>query len=65
MSKALKKAIIDAAIPQYEVARRTKISETRLSRLVTGRASPTDEERTALATVLGAASVDLPTEETS
>ena len=65
MTKSLKKAIIDAAIPQYEIARQTNISETRLSRLVTGRAIPTDEEKTALARTLGAASNDLFSQEES
>ena len=54
MSNMLKVAIIEAATPQYEIARKSKIlSETRLSRLATGRAVATPAEQEALSKVLG------------
>jgi transcriptional regulator with XRE-family HTH domain len=49
----LKLAILAARIRQYEVAQRAQITETRLSRLATGRALPTDAERKRLAEVVG------------
>jgi transcriptional regulator with XRE-family HTH domain len=49
----LKFAILAARLRQYEIAQRAKMTETRLSRLATGRASPTDDERRRLAAVLG------------
>lgn len=53
MANALKRALIDAGIPQYRVAQRAGLTETRLSRLATGRATPTEDELQRLADVLG------------
>ena len=54
MSNALKVAIIEAGTPQYEIARKSKIlSETRLSRLATGRAIATPAEQKVLSKILG------------
>ena len=49
----LKLAILAAEIKQYELARLAQMTETRLSRLATGRAIPTDEERRRLSEALG------------
>lgn len=56
----LKLAILAAGIKQYELARRARITETRLSRLATGRALPTGEERRRLADALGVPEAGLP-----
>ena len=50
---ALRIALIEARIHQYELARRSGISETKLSRILCGRREPTAEERRVLASVLG------------
>lgn len=55
----LKDAVFKLGRHQYEVAREVGISETRLSRLVQGRAEPTVGERTRLAKVLGVDETDL------
>lgn len=49
---ALKYYILGSRIPQYELAQRVGITETRLSRLATGRATPNSTERTSLARAL-------------
>lgn len=54
MRNNLKFSIINLGQPQYAIAAKCGISETRLSRLVRGRADPTEEERRALARVLRA-----------
>ena len=50
---ALRIALIEARIHQYELARRSGISETNLSRILCGRREPTAEERHTLACALG------------
>ena len=50
---SLKLAILTVRVRQYELAQRAQLTETRLSRLVTGRAHPTDEEIGRLAAALG------------
>lgn len=49
---ALKVAIVRSEISQREIARLTKIPETRLSHIVRGRSDATESERKALARVL-------------
>jgi transcriptional regulator with XRE-family HTH domain len=53
MANRLKLAIISAHARQYEVAQRAQMTETRLSRLVTGREQATADERKRLADALG------------
>ncbi|MBX3203600.1 MAG: helix-turn-helix transcriptional regulator [Labilithrix sp.] len=48
----LKHALIECAIPQYEIAQEVGMSETRLSRIASGRLPPTTEERARLAAFL-------------
>ncbi len=55
MVNPLKIAIIAAGRPQYELARVAGLSETRLSRLATGRVQPSADERRVLAEALGVA----------
>lgn len=59
MLTTLKAAILASGSHQYQLAKRTGITETRLSRLVTGRDAPTADERRALADALGVAEEDL------
>jgi excisionase family DNA binding protein len=49
MNKALKHAIVDSERTQRAIARRTRIDETRLSRIVKGELTATDRERAKLA----------------
>jgi transcriptional regulator with XRE-family HTH domain len=49
----LKFALLNTGTPQYVIARDCGMSETRLSRIVRGRATPSAEERQALAAKLG------------
>lgn len=49
MNKALKHAIVDSERTQRAIARRTRIDETRLSRIVKGELTPTERERAKLA----------------
>lgn len=50
----LKMAILRSGRSQWEIARDIGISETRLSRILRGRVEVRDEEREALARILGA-----------
>ncbi len=59
MNTQLKIALLGRALRQFEVARRTGMSETRLSRIVQGRAEPTEAEKAALSRELGATPQDL------
>lgn len=52
-NKALKHAIVDSDRTQRVIARRTRIDETRLSRIISGQAFPFPREVKALARVLG------------
>jgi transcriptional regulator with XRE-family HTH domain len=52
---ALKTAILQSKQTQRRVARRTRIDETRLSRIVRGQVVPFPREKRALARVLGVA----------
>ena len=52
MNQELKLALLRDRRPQYVVAREAAISETRLSRIVTGRIEPTEAEKSCLARVL-------------
>lgn len=49
---ALKLAIIASGHRQYVIAGKAGIQETLLSKFITGRAEPTDEQKKALARVL-------------
>ncbi|MRG96522.1 helix-turn-helix domain-containing protein [Polyangium spumosum] len=53
MATALKRVLVETGIPQYQVAQRAGLTETRLSRLATGRATPTEDELQRLAEALG------------
>lgn len=53
MSTPLKHALVDHPEPAWKVAARIGISEVRMSRLVRGSSVPRDEEKAALADVLG------------
>jgi len=53
MNLALKMALISSKLPAYRVAADCGISESRLSRIATGRLEPTPEELERLARVLG------------
>jgi len=53
MQSRLKIAILERREPQYVLASRSGIDETRLSRIVRGRVQPTVEERLSIATALG------------
>lgn len=49
----LKLALLALAEPQYLVAQRADMSETRLSRIVNGRVQPSANEQTRLVEILG------------
>ena len=49
MNTKLKLLLLELSIPQYEVARRLGLSETRFSRIVRGRVVATREERKLIA----------------
>ena len=49
----LKVALLLADCPAYAIAQAAGLSETRLSRIVTGRIDPTREERAKIADALG------------
>jgi len=51
-NRALKVAIVDSRRTQRWIARRTRIDETRLSRIISCQAHPFPEEKRALARVL-------------
>jgi len=59
MRYQLKMAVVRLGVPQYVVAKRAGLSETRLSRIVQGRLQPTPDERRRLARVLGASENEL------
>ena len=59
MNKKLKVALLESGMHQYEVAKRAGLSETDLSRLVTGRRPPTRDELCRLAAALGLRVQDL------
>jgi transcriptional regulator with XRE-family HTH domain len=51
--RALRHAIVDSELTQRRLARRVRIDETRLSRIVSGQISPTDREARSIAKALG------------
>lgn len=55
----LKFALLSSGSPQYEIARACAMGETRLSRIVRGRARPNAAERRALAARLGVPEAEL------
>jgi len=59
MRHMLKLALLREGVAQYRVAASCGISETRLSRLVQGRARPSSDERAKLASELGIPETDL------
>ena len=59
MQETLKMALLRRGQPQYELASRLGIGETRLSRIVRGRVQATAEERLQIADALGVAEKDL------
>jgi transcriptional regulator with XRE-family HTH domain len=61
----LKMALLRKREAQYELAARVGISETRLSRIVQGRAEPTEVERKSIANALGMPEADLFSTETT
>lgn len=52
MNKALRIAVIERGLRQYEVARRVGVGEARFSGFVNGRFEPTPEEKKRIARVL-------------
>lgn len=58
MNTKLKLALIEHGVPQYVIAQRMGVSETRLSRIIRGRAQPTREEQKRLSELLGVAEDD-------
>lgn len=59
MVSAFKVAIVRSGLPQFEVARRAKLSETVVSRIAAGRRAATPEERRRLARALGLGEAEL------
>lgn len=59
MITKLKWHLLNKGKRQFVVAREANISETRMSRLVTGRATATVDERTRLGRVLGISPAEL------
>lgn len=59
MRSNLKLAIIESEHTQYDLARKLRISESRLSRIVKGRLEPTESEKRTLAVVLNHTIADL------
>lgn len=59
MATQLKRHLIEKSERQYELAQRTGLTETRLSRIACGRAEPTKDERAKLAGALGVAERDI------
>lgn len=57
--KTLKMELLGRREPQYALAARAGMSETRLSRIVQGRLQPTQAERERLADALGVAEAEL------
>ncbi len=52
MNTRIKLAFMNAGITQYTAAHHLGVSETRVSRIVTGRIQPSDAEKRALARLL-------------
>ena len=52
VNKKLKVAVVSSGRPQFEIAVAAGMSETKLSRIVRGRASPTEEEALRIARAL-------------
>jgi len=52
MNEQLKFALLRCGVPQFQIAQQAGISETKLSRLVRGRLSPSLDEATRLAQLL-------------
>lgn len=59
MNTKLKLLLLELSTPQYEVARRLGLSETRFSRIVRGRVVATREERKLIAVHLGRSERDV------
>jgi hypothetical protein len=59
MNTKLKLLLLELSTPQYEVARRLGLSETRFSRIVRGRVLATGEERQLIAAHLGRSEHDV------
>lgn len=59
MNSRLKLALLECGVPQYVIAQRMGVSETRLSRIIRGRAQATREERKSLSELLGVAEEDI------
>lgn len=55
----LQLALFEAGIPQWRVAASLGVTETRLSRIASGRISPTPHERERLAELLDCAEAEL------
>lgn len=54
-NKALAHAIVDSDMTQRQIARKARIDETRLSRIISGQTPATPREQKALARVLAKA----------
>lgn len=52
MNKKLKLAVLNSGRPQFEIAIAAGLSETKLSRIVRGRAKPTESEAVRIAGAL-------------
>jgi transcriptional regulator with XRE-family HTH domain len=59
MNKALRIAIINSGLRQYDVAKRVGVGEARMSGFVHGRFEPTQDEKKRIAKVLKVAVHDL------
>lgn len=59
MRTPLQIALFEAGIPQYRIAQRAGIDETRLSRVAVGRIKPTPDERRRIAAAVGKAEAEL------
>jgi len=59
MNTMLKLALLTDLRPQYQIAEELGWSESRLSRVITGRVDLTEEEKEQLAKVLGRTAPDL------
>jgi transcriptional regulator with XRE-family HTH domain len=58
-NKALKIAIIESELTQFEVAEAIDVHETRMSQIVNGRREPSEVERKAIARILKRKATDL------
>ncbi|MCC6651695.1 MAG: helix-turn-helix transcriptional regulator [Candidatus Eisenbacteria bacterium] len=59
MNLKLKLALLENGGPQYVIARKMGVSETRLSRIIRGRIEPTPAETARLSELLGVAGEDI------